>query len=257
LKIPAVTGTSENDFLEPFVFLALTLLAIFVVGVTITSLVESYDGLYNWFSTHGVTGWKADFAPIMIDSFSIIGELAVFSGLVRRWDWKTRVLAWFAIVLGLGASVAGNVGDVASHPITWELTAAVAPVAAAFGITIGLGVLKRVARDRSEAAALAVELVAKPVLTQQQVSDQLMKDNIELIRKLDLAQSPVPETHVSPTFNPVVTEKPDMRQPASPDRDRKGIDVLIPPSPRPLTEIGGTPYLRNTGAFQTAPAFQD
>jgi hypothetical protein len=254
LKIPAVTGTSENDFLEPFVFLALVLLAVFVVGVTITSLVESYDGLYNWFSTHGVTGWKADFAPIMIDSFSIIGELAVFSGLVRRWDWKTRVLAWFAIVIGLGASVAGNVGDVASHPITWELTAAVAPVAVAFGITIGLGVLKRVARDRSEAAIEADEEV-KPVLTQKQVSDQILKDNQEMARKLwgpSTQENKLDDlTGMRPTFEPV--EKPDMRQPASP---YKGIDALIPPR-APQTEIAGTPYLRNTGAFQAAPAFQD
>lgn len=147
------TLIGEEDFLAKYVTWALWILAVIVCAATATGLIESYNGLYIWFALHGITGFWADYAPLMVDSFTIIGELAIFAGIARHWHWPSRILPWASAMIGIGASIAGNVGDKIGHPLSWELTAAIPPLAGAFGIVIGLGVLKRVARDHAERKA--------------------------------------------------------------------------------------------------------
>lgn len=147
------TLVGEEDFLAKYVTWALWILAIIVCAATATGLIESYNGLYIWFALHGITGFWADWAPLMVDSFTVIGELAIFAGIARHWHWPSRILPWVSACIGIGASIAGNVGDKIGHPLSWELTAAIPPLAGAFGIVVGLGVLKRVARDHAERKA--------------------------------------------------------------------------------------------------------
>src|SRR5262249_51025065 len=52
--------------------------------------------------------------------------------------------AWAVTLLGLAASVAGNIGHVAAHDLQSRGTAAVPPVAAFAAMWVGLSVLKRV-----------------------------------------------------------------------------------------------------------------
>lgn len=208
----------EDDFLARWVTWALWALAIIVCAATVTGLVESYNGLYIWFATHGIAGFWADYAPLMVDSFTVVGELAIFAGISRHWDWQSRVLPWISALLGIGASVAGNVGDKIGHPISWELTAAIPPLAGAFGIVIGLGVLKRVAKDHAEKKAAKT---VSPV----DAADQLMQDNRELARLLQEARS-ASVLDVSPP---------------EPDRGLKGMDVLIPPQPPKATDLWTRP----------------
>lgn len=224
----------DDDFLARWVTWALWALAAIVFVATVTGLVESYNGLYIWFSTHGITGIWADIAPLMVDSFTIIGELAIFSGISRHWDGKSRILPWASALIGIGSSVAGNVGDKVGHPISWELTAAIPPLAGAFGIVIGLGVLKRVAKDHKLKKA---KQAAKPV---ENFLDgggpwpapvETVKERAH-IGETAWVQSP----QIEATFEkPEVIPGPMVEQiattvPVNRDQELKGLDVLIPPT---------------------------
>lgn len=223
----------EDDFLARYVTWALWLLAIIVCIATVTGQVESFNGLYIWFATHGITGFWADFAPLMVDSFTVVGELAIFAGISRHWDWPSRILPWASAMIGIGASVAANVGDKIGHPLSWELTAAIPPLAGAFGIVIGLGVLKRVAKDWSENRAkkqvsgLTEEQKALQIAADQEhLNDTLARWKAE--GKMD--PPPKPEPGVDAIGNEYAPADS-----ASSGQELKGLDVLIPPRP-PETE---------------------
>lgn len=235
----------EDDFLARYVTWALWLLAVIVVVATITGQVESFDGLYNWFSTHYVTGFWADFAPLSVDSFTVIGELAIFAGIARHWDWKSRILPWASAMLGICSSVAANVGDkVQHHSIPTDLTGAIFPLAGAFGIVIGLGVLKRVAKDNvnkkilTRQADLALQAEFIPVESPEEITadtvpelavieaaERIAENSASLLEKLDDAPTEVV------SYNP--------------DRELKGMDVLIPPKPPVDPELASRAHYSN------------
>lgn len=225
------TLLEENDFLDKWVTWGLWLMAAIVVIVTVTGLVESYNGLYIWFATHQITGFWADWAPVMLDGIAVVGEIAIFASIARMWEWRSRVIPWCVGILGNAASVAGNVGDkVHFHSIPTDLTAAIPPVVAAIGIIVGLGVLKRVAKDvqikRAKANAKTFSF------TPQQIADQLLRDNQELMRKL--SEKPAEVVDISP----VTEDQPVL----------KGLDVLIPPKEQdiPQSAIEDRPVVAST-----------
>lgn len=114
-------------------------------AMTIDAFAESYRGLYEWASNHAMTGfWAASF-PLMIDGFILVGELVLIVALADRWPWWDRLMAWAAVLLGLAASVGGNIGHVHSGLWTTRATAAIPPLAASGALALGLAVLKRVA----------------------------------------------------------------------------------------------------------------
>lgn len=168
-KVEKDLVATEFSFLQRPRKWALWGLSGIVVAATTAGLTESYNGLYNWFTTHGVGGGWGTAAPLMVDSFTIIGELAIFVAITGLWEIRTRVWPWISIALGLGASIAGNVGDKVNHPVSWQLTAAIPPLAGAFGIFLGLSVLKRYSKevaDRAFAASVVpgvVESAERPV----------------------------------------------------------------------------------------------
>ena len=132
---------------------ALMAIAGLVAATTTASLAESYRGLWLWARHHGLAGvWAAAF-PLQLDTFIAVGELALFVALARRWPRRSRVLAWLVILAGLAASVAGNVGHLTVADLATRCTAAVPPLAAAAALSVGLGVLKRVAAHRAPAPA--------------------------------------------------------------------------------------------------------
>lgn len=225
----------DDDFLGRWVTWALWALAIIVCIATVTGQVESYNGLYIWFATHHVTGFWADFAPLTVDSFTVIGELAIFAGISRHWDWKSRVLPWCSAMIGIVSSVAANVGDkVQFHSIPTDLTGAIFPLAGAFGIVIGLGVLKRVAKDHKLKKA---KQAAKPA---ENFFDgggpwpapvETVKERVH-VGSAAWVQSP----QIEATFEkPEVIPGPMVEQiattvPVNRDQELKGLDVLIPPT---------------------------
>lgn len=123
---------------------ALAAIAAIIAAASLTSFAESYRGLYDWAREHGLSGLWAAAWPLQLDTFIAVGELALFVALADRWSARSRTGAWAVTVLGLAASVAGNVGHVHSHLLADRATAAVPPLAAAAALAVGLGVLKRV-----------------------------------------------------------------------------------------------------------------
>jgi hypothetical protein len=125
--------------------IALGLIALLVIASTAVSLAESYRGLYDWAAAHGFGDglWAAVF-PLMVDVFVVVGELAAFVSLVLAWRTRSRIFAWALTVLGLAASVTGNVAHLPpGAPLSWRVGAGVPPLAAATALFVGLGVLKR------------------------------------------------------------------------------------------------------------------
>jgi len=123
---------------------ALVAITLLVAAASAASFAESYRGLYDWASQHGLSGPWAVIWPLQVDVFIAVGELALFVALADGWERRSRIGAWLVTLAGLAVSVAGNIGHVGGHSLTSHATAAVPPLAAAAALAVGLGVLKRV-----------------------------------------------------------------------------------------------------------------
>ncbi|HYK70400.1 MAG TPA: DUF2637 domain-containing protein [Streptosporangiaceae bacterium] len=117
---------------------------------TIAALGLSYRGLLDFASQRGgLPLWAAVAWPILLDAFLVLGELRWYTANARHED-KTYIKVWAALLtlVGLLASVAGNIAHVGLGA-TWpeKLAAVVPPLAAAASLGTGLGLVKR--RSRS------------------------------------------------------------------------------------------------------------
>jgi Protein of unknown function (DUF2637) len=135
---------------------ALWVIAALIVTAAGSAFAESYRGLWLWAEHHGLAGFWAAAFPLQIDLFVAVGELVLFVAMIDRWRWRDRAGAWAVALLGLAASVAGNVGHVAAHDLQSRGTAAVPPVAAFAALWLGLGVLKRIIKQRGSVAVAAL-----------------------------------------------------------------------------------------------------
>jgi hypothetical protein len=117
-----------------------------ITVATLVSFGESYRGLLDWASRHGLSGAWAILWPLQVDVFIATGELSLFIALVDQWSARSRILPWAVTCGGLAVSVAANVGHVPGHSLASHATAAVPPLAASAALSVGLGVLKRVVR---------------------------------------------------------------------------------------------------------------
>jgi len=137
-----------------------------VFGASAVSLAESYHGLRNWATAHGVNqGWTANFWPLQVDTFIVAGELGLLLSAFYLWPKKVRVLCWTITIVGLVVSVAANsfqeLGPTADW--TFHLTAAVPPIAATAGLLVILSITKQFATPEPEAVLDA------PVVTMEAV----------------------------------------------------------------------------------------
>lgn len=130
------------------------------------ALAHSYAGLYDWAVHHRLTGWQAMSWPAEIDVFLAVGELALYVAYLDGWPARQRVWPWATALVGLGVSVAGNIGHIQAEPgqpvlLADRLTAATSPLAAFAGLAIGLLVLKMNRQQaRRGAAALGARRAA-------------------------------------------------------------------------------------------------
>jgi Protein of unknown function (DUF2637) len=147
------SGEGLTSVLAGLRYAALTAIAVLVTTASLVSFAESYRGLYEWAARHGVTGIWVVIWPLMVDVFIAVGELSLFVALTDRWPARSRAGAWAVTLGGLAVSVSGNVGHVASHSPADRGTAAVPPLAAAFSLAVGMGVLKRVVQARAPVTA--------------------------------------------------------------------------------------------------------
>lgn len=148
---------------------ALWIISLLVLAATSVSFAESYRALYLWAIHHKLSGSWAAAWPIQIDTFIAIGELGLFVALTYGWSWRTRYPAWIVTALGLSASVAANVGHVATHDLFTRATSAVPPLTASAALAVGLGILKRVV-SAYQAAQAAPEIVTTAEQVTQEVT---------------------------------------------------------------------------------------
>jgi hypothetical protein len=145
---PAVTGA-----LACMRTAALALITGIVTAASAAAFAESYHGLYVWGARHGYAGFWVAVYPLQVDSFIVVGELALVVAMTDRWNRRDRVAAWTVAFAGLAASVAGNIGHIGAADIQSRGTAAVPPMAAFAALWVGLGVLKRVVSRQPPAAS--------------------------------------------------------------------------------------------------------
>jgi hypothetical protein len=167
---------------------ALWAIAAIVTASSLVSFAESYRGLFLWSEHHGLSGtWSAVF-PLMIDSFILVGELALFVALVDQWPVNSRYAAWAVTGVGLAISVAGNVGHVTSDALSFRVTAGIPPLAAAASLSVGLGVLKRIVEyaatredafssDDSDFAPATAESAARAALRRSVMGGNALSKN--------------------------------------------------------------------------------
>lgn len=160
---------------------ALTAISVIITAADSAAFAESYRGLWVWARHHGLSGFWAAAFPLQIDTFIVVGELALFIAMVDQWERRHKAGAWAVTLLGLVASVAGNIGHVAGHDLQSRGTAAVPPVAAFAAMWIGLSVLKRVI---TQAAWTAPD---DDVIAQE---ESVTKAPLKLVS--DVVSSPVP-----------------------------------------------------------------
>lgn len=174
---------------------ALIAIAVLVAASSGVAFAESYRGLYEWASHHGLAGRWAAIWPLQVDVFIAVGELALFIALIDGWRKRDRAGAWMVTLIGLAVSVAGNVGHIAAHRLTDRATAAIPPLAAAAALAVGLGVLKRVVATRPAQSASAKQ-VRRPAV--------VPSGNLEAARlALDAtvaATNPLPERQLVARF---------------------------------------------------------
>ena len=145
--------------------------AIIAVSVFITiaaAFGESFHGLYVWASAHELTGSAAMAFPLIIDTFIITGEAALFLAGALHWDRRVRILGWSSVAGGLAVSVLFNTGRVHTTDWTTHFTDAIPPAAAAVALMIALAVLKRMKRSKAgkfETEKLITEPATEPAMT--------------------------------------------------------------------------------------------
>jgi hypothetical protein len=141
---PVSLPSAPGRVLRLFRITALTAISVIITAADSAAFAESYRGLWVWARHHGLSGFWAAAFPLQVDTFIIVGELALFVAMVDQWERRHKAGAWAVTLLGLAASVAGNIGHVAAHDLQSRATAAVPPVAAFAAMWVGLSVLKRV-----------------------------------------------------------------------------------------------------------------
>jgi hypothetical protein len=141
--------------------------AVIVTAASVASFAESYRALLDWAAGHGLPPFWAAVFPLMIDSFILVGELALFIAMALAWQTRRRAVAWAVTLTGVAVSVAGNVGHAWSEPVSNRVTAAVPPLAAFFGLFVGLLIVKYLTQD-------AVRVTGQPVTVTEQVTAEMV-----------------------------------------------------------------------------------
>src|SRR5690606_10786291 len=99
---------------------AVAVMAAAVLTATASGFAQSYAGLYHWALDHGLSGWKAQSFPLLVDLFIIVGELGLFLLAIDAFVLQRRaLLSWLDFCLPLTIALAGwtaslifNVGHV-------------------------------------------------------------------------------------------------------------------------------------------------
>ncbi|WP_235017997.1 DUF2637 domain-containing protein [Thermomonospora echinospora] len=129
-----------------------------VLTATASGFAQSYAGLYHWALDHGLSGWKAESFPLLVDLFIIVGELGLFLLAIDAYVIHRRnMLSWLDFCLPLTIAMAGwtaslifNVGHVGRSEFSYQATAAVPPIVSMLGLFVLLRTLHRYVSQKEE-----------------------------------------------------------------------------------------------------------
>ncbi|HEX2316407.1 MAG TPA: DUF2637 domain-containing protein [Thermomonospora sp.] len=158
---------------------AVAFMATAVLTATAGGFAQSYAGLYHWALEHGLTGWKAESFPLLVDLFIIVGELGLFLLAIDAFViHRKNMLSWLDFCLPLTIAMAGwtaslifNVGHVGRSEFSYQATAAVPPIVSMLGLFVLLRTLHRYVSQAEEqskpAPAEPPRAIAPPVTLHQ------------------------------------------------------------------------------------------
>jgi hypothetical protein len=212
------------------------------VGVCVVgAFTESFANLFTYFRHAGLIVGLAIIAPSMIDIFTVGGEGLVLLATVKHWPTRYKVGGWVATFAGLSVSVAGNVGkDGWRHLNPNKAVAyAIAPLALAGLLALGLAIVKRVLADEEDAAKAAAS-AAVPAATP--------------VVRPDIPAAAVPVT-VTTEVRTAVTRRPRPRRPLSPaTRPYSRPARTRPAATEPATQAPSVIFMPWPVRDRTAPA---
>lgn len=145
------------------------LMGLAVLVATGDGFAQSYAGLYRWGIEHGLSDWKADSFPLLVDLFVAVGEMGLFLLAIDGHRLRKSLMSWVDLLVpllvalsGWGASLVFNVGS-ARNVFSFEATAAVPPLASMIGLLVLLRTLHRyVAQAEAQAVPVPLALAAAP-----------------------------------------------------------------------------------------------
>jgi hypothetical protein len=194
------------------------LMAIGVLVATGDGFAQSYAGLYHWAIEHGLTGWKAQSFPLMVDLFILVGELGLFALALEGHRLTRSGMSWADMALPGGIATAGwtvsvifNIGSV-KQEFAAQATAAVPPVASMLGLLVLLRTLHRLVGRPPAEAAEPVRLVQVERVTEEP-AEEVEPPAIEAPRTDEDAEP-------SRTDEPRTEESAPAVRPAAPIRTR-------------------------------------
>lgn len=217
---------------------AVGLMATAVLTATAGGFAQSYAGLYNWAKEHGLTGWKADSFPLLVDLFIIVGELGLFLLALDAFVFnRKRLLTWLDFFLPLFIALAGwtaslifNVGHVVNRQFSYQATAAVPPIVSMLGLFVLLRTMHRYVssqdtevEERDEQRAIAAPA---PITLQ----------HITVVPLRVSTQPSAPSAIASPATPPAVTAAATTTEQRRPKPAAATPAPAHMPSPTPVVE---------------------
>ena len=140
---------------------SLTLFGIIAFAVTVVAVVESYSNLLAFAAVHHMTGWRMAIAPLVADSFIVMGELLLFAYILKRWDSGLAFATGCSMaVWGFLLSVGGNVWHVPSASPVDKALGAIWPITATAGMAGSLIILKLIMNGRGSTGMTVVPAAA-------------------------------------------------------------------------------------------------
>ena len=242
----------------------LVLVTLVVIAATSAAIAESYNGLYNWALEHQfATGWEANIAPLMVDTFIITGEAMLFVLIVDRrhvrWIWIPVAFS----TAGLTLSFVGNVDRLQHADVQTRIGHGLAPIAAAAGLLGAMVLLHLIAGDYS-----ALIPAAEPAKKTKSAWQRPWPKRARRIRQLAWlhrrrAVTPLPAPAITPPpVQPVVSQEaaPKPAAPSKPVQERSvapkaGSRNNTPPTAQQLDQVRD--YLRQLAPGTKMPIDRD
>jgi len=86
---PQMPMKAHSDSRHPYLripdVIAINVIAVIAAIAAVVAMTESYTNLLDFAENFGLHGWRADIAPAAIDSFIVMGELLLFTAMIRGW----------------------------------------------------------------------------------------------------------------------------------------------------------------------------